>query len=100
MPLEYRRVVALERQALARPERSPGMITPVPVKLTVHIVRRVLRADARAPIVARQDAGLVTRLAQRLGDPRPDDLVAAQVVGRIAAADREDSNRRRHAPGS
>ena len=92
MPIEDGGVVALDPQALTRPQAGEVMIAPVPLKLPEHLELRGARPGC--PVVARKDPYLVAAIAQVLDGRLPDQLVAALVEWRIHVPDGEDAHAR------
>src|SRR6266849_4370899 len=77
------------------------MVAPVPLKLPVDArILAGVAGDLRRTMSRGQDLDDVTRIPQPAHRTSPDDLVTAQVVGRVHSADGEDSDRSWHSGGS
>ena len=89
-------VVALEPQPRAQAEARELVVAPVPAQLAVAV--RILghgRIRGGVAVVGREDPDLVAGVAQLLDGPAPDELVPAEVVGRVQVPDAQDPHRPR-----
>jgi hypothetical protein len=96
---EHVAVVTFEREPLARRHARKLVVMPVPAQLAVHVVVPFLLVYTLAAVVGGEHPDLVPGLALAHRGATPDELLAAQVVGWVHAADGQDAHERAHDDG-